>query len=164
MPPGQQTLVTKVRRCSSVCAALILGLARHHAVPLPQRLGADAAYFLGLVHFYGDGAVMDMEKAIKYFRIAAQHGHVEAQVVMGHMLQRGLGASVDIGAAYAYYMMAHNAGNAHGSLGAGELLFTGQKTLPGDADVSLNHAYEVREAGCQAGFVAGHWLSLLPPP
>ena len=54
------------------------------------RMCLDSAYYLGLVYFYGDGAVIDVALALHYFKIAAAAGHIDAMVAAAYMIQTGL--------------------------------------------------------------------------
>lgn len=116
--------------------------------------GPDSAYYLGLVYFYGDGAVPDVPLATRYFRMAANLGHVEACVAAAYLIQSARGAggaptaprgtplllqppastapgaspfAVDpeLATAFAFYKRAADAGSAYGAFGAAEMLFTG---------------------------------------
>jgi hypothetical protein len=48
----------------------------------------DAQYYLGIVYYYGEGVTADRSEAVKYFRKAAEQGHVHAMVNLGMVLWR----------------------------------------------------------------------------
>jgi Sel1 repeat len=51
-----------------------------------QDMSTDAQYYLGIVYYYGEGVTADPREAIKFFRKAAEQGHVHAMVNLGMML------------------------------------------------------------------------------
>ena len=46
--------------------------------PLAERGNADAQYDLGVLYFTGTGVTENTHEALKWFRLAAQQGHIEA--------------------------------------------------------------------------------------
>lgn len=56
---------------------------------------ADAAYNLGVIHYYGDGVAQDYAQAMGWYRQAADQGDKSAQMQIGLMYQNGEGVAAD---------------------------------------------------------------------
>lgn len=72
----------------------------------------DAAYNLGLIHYYGDGVPIDHAQAMKWYRIAALAGDRASQFHVGLMYQRGDGVVADEKEAHRWFVM-HRAEHHH---------------------------------------------------
>lgn len=66
---------------------------------------ADAAYNLGLVHYYADGVPTDYAQAMKWYRLAAERGDRMSQFQIGLMYQRGDGVKADEAEAHRWFVM-----------------------------------------------------------
>ena len=61
---------------------------------------------LGFIYFEGRGVTKDYTEAVKWYRMAAEAGIVEAQNNLGFMYSKGHGISKDIIAAYMWFSLA----------------------------------------------------------
>lgn len=95
--------------------------------PLAEDDDEEAAYFLGWMYHEGLGLVADDRKAVRWWKPAAEEGHVESMMALGLLYQRG-GASVekDIGKAVDYYLQAAAAGEEDARLNIAALLLRGE--------------------------------------
>ena len=50
---------------------------------------------MGVAYFIGIGVPLDYAKAAKWYRLAAENGHVKAHGSLGHMYFNGLGVEQD---------------------------------------------------------------------
>jgi hypothetical protein len=64
---------------------------------------AQAQHELGRRLRVGDGIAQDLPRALHYYRLAAQHGHHDAQFSLGVMLEQGIGVQPDPAQAAAWY-------------------------------------------------------------
>jgi TPR repeat protein len=67
---------------------------RQASEPLPVE-DPEILFQLGLRHSSGDGVPLDFAEAIKWYRLAAGHGHVEAQKKLGFLYASGKGVPRD---------------------------------------------------------------------
>lgn len=72
----------------------------------------DAQYELGNGYAFGDFGEKDFNKAIYWYKLAAQHGHAYACCNLGICYQNGIGVEKDGNKAVYYYEMAANKGDA----------------------------------------------------
>jgi len=86
----------------------------------------DAAYFMGLLYYYGEGVDKDMERASFYFRQAALAGHVESASNLGLMLYAGMGVSSDDRAALSWFKAAAEKGQADAMWMLGRMYYDGR--------------------------------------
>lgn len=63
----------------------------------------DAAYNLGLVHYYADGVGRDYREAMKWYRVAAERGDKPSQFQVGLMYLNGEGVPADPAAAHQWF-------------------------------------------------------------
>ncbi len=54
----------------------------------------------------GQGVRQDYSMAVKWFRLAAEQGHANAQIALGTMYENGQGVPQDYVEAYAWYSLA----------------------------------------------------------
>jgi uncharacterized protein len=59
------------------------------------RGDVDAAYNLAVVHQHGDGVAKDNDKALKWYRVAAERNDTSSQHQLGLMYLRGDGVAAD---------------------------------------------------------------------
>jgi TPR repeat protein len=64
-------------------------------LPLAEQGHADAQFFLGRMHYYGDGVPQDYVEAVKWYRLAAEQGEADAQANLGVMYAKGEGVIQD---------------------------------------------------------------------
>ncbi len=70
-----------------------------------------AAFYAGKMYAAGTGANQDYQKAIEYYSAAARRRFPAAQLLMGEAAEHGLGISVNLVDAYAWYSLAADKGN-----------------------------------------------------
>lgn len=89
------------------------------AVAIWQRLSAqgnaDAAYNLAVIHQHGDGVPVDFEKAMSWYRLAAERGDKISQFQIGLMYQIGQGVEENQAEAHRWFTMhrQHHLHHAH---------------------------------------------------
>lgn len=106
----------------------------------------DASYELGMLYYnppLGD-FTKDFPVALKYFKIAADAGHAEAQHLTGWFYRNGLGCKKDFAESIRYNQMAADQGNIGG---IGSLIYLYQ--APGF--VNYHKAYKYAEISAKAG-------------
>jgi len=100
----------QIRRGDFV-AALPLLVAAANAPGEPNA--AAAQYTVGSYYEYGTGTAVDLTQAARWYRKAAESGHVQAEVALGSMYAQGRGVAQDYTEAAKWLGMAAkaNAGN-----------------------------------------------------
>lgn len=86
----------------------------------------EAAYFLGWMYHEGLGLVADDRKAVRWWKPAAEEGHIESMMALGLLYQQG-GSSVkaDTSLAVKYFLMAAAEGEEDARLNIAALLLRG---------------------------------------
>ena len=80
----------------------------------------EQIYSLGNSYYYGTGGkTQDYAKALKYYRIAAERGKMEAINDIGYMYDKGLGVTQDYSEAVKWYRKAAEQGDAVGQSNLG---------------------------------------------
>ena len=77
---------------------------------LRQKGGANAEYMLGMFYANGDVVKEDAEKAVEYWRLAADQGHAKAQFNLGTCYLDGTGVEKDEREAVKWYRLAADQG------------------------------------------------------
>lgn len=72
----------------------------------------DAAYNLAVIHQHGDGVPVDQQKALRWYRFAAERGDRVSQYQIGLMYLNGEGVPADKEEAHRWFT-AHRAHHAH---------------------------------------------------
>lgn len=93
--------------------------------PAPARSDAEIAgeSFRKAVSLSREGRIVD---AVQWYRSAAEHGHVDAQFLLGTMYRTGRGVSQDYTAAAYWYQRAALAGNAWAQFSLGNMHIRGE--------------------------------------
>ncbi len=78
----------------------------------------DSQYNLGIIYYHGEGVPRDFEKALAWFRKAAEQDDPDAQYNLGFMYGRGEGVGKDQRQSFEWFRKAAEQGHA----GAGEIL------------------------------------------
>jgi len=65
------------------------------ALVLPASLLPHAPFYFGVAYRDGKGVEKDEKEAVKWFRKAAEQGHVEGQYMVGHWHSKGIGVTED---------------------------------------------------------------------
>jgi TPR repeat protein len=79
---------------------------------LAQEGDANAQYFLGTWHYFGEGVPQDYTAAVSWFRRAAERGNASSKTFLGVMYRDGKGVPQDYAAAVAWYRKAAEQGDA----------------------------------------------------
>ena len=87
---------------------------------------ADADYHRGLEAAEGNGGRRDYAAAARYYRSAAENGHIPAQYNLAYLYENGLGVKQDFSEAAAWYRKAADQGDAESQNDLGVLYSTGQ--------------------------------------
>lgn len=114
-----------MRFLSAILLATLMGIAlparaqfatslRDDARLAAEQKDPEAAYRLGVRYYVGLEAPQDYEKAIRWFRSAAERNHAVAQLNLGLMLDDGYGAAVprQPREAFVWLSLSAEAGNA----------------------------------------------------
>jgi len=78
----------------------------------PEQGNASTQYNLGWMYDNGEGVPQDYEKAVKWYRLAAEQGYSLAQLGLGVMYDNGKGVPQDYQEAVKWYRRAAEQGNA----------------------------------------------------
>ena len=78
-------------------------------------------YKLGNMYYYGEGVKQDYQEALKWYRIAAEQGHVEAQKRLGDMYNFGSDIKEDFQEAFKWYKKAAEQGHVEAQKWLGHL-------------------------------------------
>jgi TPR repeat protein len=111
-----------------------------------DRRDTSAAFNLGVCYMKGSGVFKDEKEAIRYFKFAADAGHVEAQFRMGYFLEVGRGIPKNEKRAFELYELAADAGHVNAKYRAGLCYDSGTGV---EQDKGLAHACYVE--ACAAG-------------
>jgi TPR repeat protein len=173
-------------------AALILAIGATNAATAAQpqvrkagiendgvRDSSDAQILFdrGGMYYMGRGVAQDYAEAAKWFRLAADRGHVEAQGSLGWMYAKGQGVAQDIVEAAKWFRLAADQGDAAARFNLGLMYFRGQGVaqdaveavkwlrLAADqghvgAQVILGGVYTMGEGVAQDFAEAAKWLRL----
>lgn len=86
---------------------------------------AAANYYLGVMNQQGWGVIADAEKAVSFYKIAAEHGHLRALHNLAGLYHRGRGVSQDLEQALALYRRSAGLGSAKAAHRLGLIYFQG---------------------------------------
>lgn len=87
---------------------------------------ADKQFALGEKCYYGRGVEKSYEKAMEWYKKAANQGHAEAQCSLGYMYSRGIGIQQDYKKAAEWYEKAADQGHAKGLFNLGSMYYNGR--------------------------------------
>lgn len=104
-----------------------LGLSESTELKLTESImSAEELYRLGDDYRYGrSGKRIKYKKAVKYYKMAAELGHVDAQTSLGYCLEIGQGVKQDYTEAVKWYRKAAELGSAFAQLHLGNFLQKG---------------------------------------
>ena len=108
---------------------------------LAEKGDAGAQFKIGLMHYNGQGTVLDYSEAIKWFTKAALQGNPYAQHNAGYMYEKGEGTPQDYVEAAKWYRLAAEGGNV-------------------PAQYTLGYMYEKGEGVAQDEVQALMWFNL----
>ena len=91
-----------------------------------QSISAAELNRTGDDYYYGrNGKPQDYAQAVKYYRLAADHGYAEAQANLGYCYENGLGVKQNYSNAVMYYRLAADQGNAMAQCNLGYCYYHG---------------------------------------
>jgi TPR repeat protein len=114
----------KILQHSHILASLSHRTEESNQVQVPDN-DTEKAYKTCIAYYDRDGVNQDYEKSAYWCKLAAEKGHVEAQVRMGYMYYKGLGVTRDYAEAVRWYRKAAEAGHAMGMNNLGTLYESG---------------------------------------
>jgi len=85
---------------------------------------------IGFLHNNGLGVKQDSEEAATWYRVAAEHGDVKAEVYLGQLCQQGRGVSQSYAEAMAWYTRAADQGDSEAQQDIGYLYEHGLGVTP----------------------------------
>jgi len=88
----------------------------------------DEQYELGRKHAEGNGVRQDDVEAVKWYKLAAQHGHAGAQNNLGAMYVAGRGVSASDAEGFAWYKKAAEQGHESAQNNLGVMFYLGKGT------------------------------------
>lgn len=91
---------------------------------------------LGLKYFEGDGVTKDSTEAVKFFRMAADHGSASAQEILGYMYDNGDGVTNDTTEAIKWYAKAADQGLMDAEFHLGLIYADGKSASPDSAEAA----------------------------
>jgi TPR repeat protein len=74
--------------------------------PLAEQGGVGAQFFLGIMHFMGQGVPRNDAEAVKWWRVCSEQGNRNCQYHFAVMYQSGSGIPQDHAEAYIWYSLA----------------------------------------------------------
>ena len=80
--------------------------------PLAEQGNADAQYWLGVMHHFGNGVTQDSAEAARWYQFAAVQGSANAQSSLGLMYSKGEGVNKDYGESFRWHRLAAGQGNS----------------------------------------------------
>lgn len=114
---------------------------------------AEAQFFFGVMLQYGDaGLEIDLAEALKYYKLAADQGHMHAQVYAALLLDDGKGSAQNMREAAKYYRMAADQGHPVAQMNYAYMLFDGRGTNRNRKD-----AAKYFTSCADAGYVAAQY-------
>ena len=81
--------------------------------PIVEIEDAEAQYRLGDKYYYGKEVEQDYDKALSYYKKAADAGYVKAQHSLGYMYKSGIGVKRDFDQAFFWYNKAAESGHTN---------------------------------------------------
>ena len=110
-----------------------------------------------LMYYRGDGVQTSHEKALAYYRQAAEQGHAASMIMTGFMLENGQGTERNYTAAMEWYRRAADMGFASAQLAIGDLYRFGRGVSRDDAEAVSWYeraaAQRLPEALCRLGYM-----------
>jgi len=91
-----------------------------------QRWNTDAQFYLARMYTLGRGVASNDKEAIKWYRKAAQLGHLTSQIYLGVIYFNGFGAKKDNKKAAWWFLKAANQGDVYSQFQMGQAYFLGK--------------------------------------
>lgn len=102
--------------------------------------------------YFGIGAKVDKEEAVKYLKKAADMHHFESMYLYARCLRHGMGVPVNKGAAVGYYNMAAKYGNTQAMLNLGHMYYKGDE-IPLEKNVAAQYYKMAAQLGNTNGMI-----------
>ena len=116
-------------------------------VKLAEQGSSLAQYYLGLMHYHGEGFKRDLKKAFAWTAKAARKGGLPAQFGLGYMYYRGEGIKRDFQKASLWLRQAAGQGYILAQYYLGDIYFTGGEGIKKDFQKALSLWTEAAEQG-----------------
>ena len=131
-------LEVPLARARLIPEAVEAGFGFHHSAETHLVMTRSAQVTLGGIFGEGRGVPQDYVEAIKWYRLAAEHGDAGAQLRLGSMYANGQGVPQDYAEAARWYSEAAEQGNALAQVNLGGMYAHGQGVK---ADKVLAHMW-----------------------
>jgi TPR repeat protein len=124
-----------------------------------RALGGDtrAQLQMGLAYEFGNGVTKDADKAMHWYRIAADRGEPIAQTDLGYFYESGANGPKDPTEAAKWYTRAALSGFTRAKFNLGVLYLTGAGVLQSDSEAA-HWIGEAAEDGCPSALVSLSYL------
>lgn len=86
----------------------------------------EELFMRGMACERGEGVVMDQAEALEWYHMAAERGHVPAQLRLGHMYTDGIGTEKNYPEAVKWWEKAAHRGNAEAQYNMGAMCYLGE--------------------------------------
>ncbi len=110
---------------------------------------------MGVLYSRGFGVEVDAERAVEWFRKAAEQGHANAQYNLGVMYEEGLGVVEDDAQAAGWYRRAAANGDAHAQYALAGLYAEGRGLEKDEAQAAVWHRKVAEHGDMRAQYLLG---------
>ena len=138
-------------------AQFVLGLMYDSGMGVPEE-EAERDFRFGLLVF-GLSVPRDAAEAVRWFRMAAEQGHIEAQFRLGRMYDFGMSVPEDNAEAVRWYRMAAEQGNARAQLRFGHMYDFGAGVPEDKAEAVRWYRMAAGQGNAEAQFLLGGMLA-----
>lgn len=126
-----QTTSANQRKLADDCYHMSDYVCAHKAYSEDASNGDGYSEFkLGFMTIHGLGCNKNISDALNWYRRSADHGYVEGQLVIAHMLEEGKHIAQDYQAAVKYYKLAVDQNSMGAQYGLAELYLAGKGVKP----------------------------------
>jgi len=94
-------------------------------LPLAKKGNPDAQRNLGIMYQYGEGAKIDLKKAVDWYTKAANQGESSSQATLGDMYLNGVGIKKDVAKALDLFRKSAKQGDANAEANLGDMYKSG---------------------------------------
>ena len=120
-----------------------------------NEMTRDASFSLGVVYATGMGVPADDQKAVYWYRQAAEQGHADAQFRLGAMYARGQGVPADDREAVFWYSKAAGQGHADAQFWLGYSHASGKGVAADDREAVFWYREAAQQGDADAQFELG---------
>ena len=121
-----------------------------------NEMTRDASFSLGVVYATGMGVPADDQKAVYWYRQAAEQGHADAQFRLGAMYARGQGVPADDREAVFWYSKAAGQGHADAQFWLGRSYANGRGVSADDREAVFWYSKAAGQGHADAQFWLGY--------